>query len=160
MKRSGFKRKTYERAPQPLYAPMDPSVAARVKMGPVEAAAPVPKSEPQRNARLLSMARGMPCLLALPCCNHDTATTVAAHSNQAKHGKAGARKADDQYSVWACFACHNWLDQGSAPQEEKTEAWGSAYERQVISWRAIADSHAYPEADRRAARWALERVSE
>lgn len=161
LRRSGFKKASYQRAPRQPLQPISPEVAARVRMDRAEqAAAPVPKTEPQRNPRLLAMARGKPCLLALPCCNHDPATTVAAHSNQSKHGKAGARKADDCFVVHACYACHTWLDSSGAPQEEKVAAWDAAHARQVTWWHAIANSYAHPGADRRAARWALERLED
>jgi hypothetical protein len=39
-------------------------------------------------------------------------TTVAAHSNWGEHGKGKAIKAEDSYSVWACWRCHQMLDQG------------------------------------------------
>lgn len=161
MKRSGFKKASYQRAPRQPLEPISPEISARFKAVPVaQEVTAVPKSEAQRNPRLLAMARGKPCLLALPCCNHDPATTVSAHSNQSKHGKAGARKAEDQYTVWGCFACHSWLDQGGAPQEEKVAAWDAAHARQVIWWQAIANSYSHPDTDRRAARWALERLDD
>lgn len=158
MKRSGFAKKEYTRPPRSALQPIAPELAARIHSGPVAASAPIPKTEAQRNPRLLAMARGMPCLLMLDCCNHDSATVVAAHSNQAKHGKAGARKADDQNSVWACSACHQFIDQGPAPKAEKFAAWDEAHERQAHAWELLAASTGTPEADRRAATWALERI--
>lgn len=102
------------------------------------------------------MARGMPCLLRVPgVCTHDRATVVCCHSNLSIHGKAGARKADDHYSVWGCAACHRWLDQGPAPRAQKAAAFMAAHLAQVLEWRAIAyDSSSAPR-DRSAALWAL-----
>ena len=68
------------------------------------------------------------------------------------------RKADDQYSVWACHVCHDWLDQGKATQEEKIEVWEDAFTRQVEEWIRIANDPSETESARRAAQWALDRV--
>ncbi len=123
-------------------------------------AASVPKTEPKRNRALLDLARGMPCLLRLPgLCQGGTETTVAAHSNQAIHGKAGARKADDQYSAWACMACHCWLDSGPAPRTEKDRAFERAHLRQVEAWRVIAIDSKRSQRDRDAAQWALSQLN-
>lgn len=70
-------------------------------------------------------------------CSNDTSTTVAAHSNQSKHGKGMGMKAEDCYSVWACHCCHTWLDQGNAAQEDRVRAWDWAFERQIREWRSI-----------------------
>ena len=119
-----------------------------------------PKPAHQQNRRLLDLARGMPCLMRMPgICNRDPETTVAAHSNSRAHGKAGARKADDQYSVWSCHACHTWLDQGPAPRAQKDAAFMRAHLDQVLMWRAIATDNRRPDADRRAARWALDHLN-
>ncbi len=76
-----------------------------------------PKEPRQRNPTLLNMAKGEPCLLRVPgVCNGDSDTTVAAHSNQSAHGKGKAMKAHDWASVWACSACHMWLDIGVSPE--------------------------------------------
>ncbi|WP_225784677.1 nuclease domain-containing protein [Xenophilus sp. Marseille-Q4582] len=120
----------------------------------------IPKTEPQRNRALLDLARGAPCLLRIPrVCNDDRETTVAAHSNLGQHGKAGARKADDQYSVFACARCHSWLDGSySATLEQKREAFLMGHARQVHAWRKVAADAGRPERDRAAARWALDRI--
>lgn len=122
--------------------------------------AAAPKTQAHRNPHLLTMARGMPCLLQVPgvCCR-DSATVVCCHSNLGIHGKAGARKADDQYSVWGCTTCHAWLDQGPAPRARKEAAFMSAHLRQVLAWRAIATDPSAAPRDQAAAQWALERLS-
>jgi hypothetical protein len=122
-------------------------------------AAADPKSEPYRDPALLDMARDQPCMLLVPgVCNHRTDTTVAAHSNLSIHGKAGARKADDCYSVWGCAACHFWLDFGKAASAQKDMAFQLAHARQVLAWRLRAMDPNEPERFRRAARHALERL--
>ncbi len=116
-----------------------------------------PKTAPKRNRALLDLARGMRCLLCVPgICQGGTDSTVACHSNLSIHGKAGARKADDQYSVWGCMACHRWLDQGPAPSDVKEMAFMLAHIDQVLEWRHIAvgpDGKA-----QRAAAWALDEL--
>ena len=163
MKRSGFKRQAAPRAPRPVYQPIPPVPGRIVRMAAINDAdfAPAPKSEPHRNRALLDLARGMPCLLRIDgICRDDRETTVAAHSNLGQHGKAGARKADDEYSVFACARCHQWLDSSySATFEEKAQAFELAHARQVHAWHKIADDPGRPERDRAAARWALEHLA-
>lgn len=120
----------------------------------------VPKPQERRNPHLLAMAKDMPCLLAIAgvCLGHNSQTSVACHSNFSRHGKGGARKADDHYTVWGCMACHRWLDQGPAPIEEKQAAFDLAHQAQLIAWADIAcDScHIYSPQERKAAQWALD----
>lgn len=124
------------------------------------AARPRPKPKAHRNAHLRDMARGMPCLLQIRgVCTHDRDTVVCCHSNLSIHGKAGARKADDHYSAWGCAACHQWLDQGTAPRAQKYGAFMAAHVRQVDAWRAIAYAPDSERRDRAAALWALERLN-
>ena len=124
-------------------------------------AASIPKTPRREIPHLLAMARGRPCLFRIAdVCNHDPETTVAAHSNWPEHGKAMARKADDCYSAWCCFACHTWLDSGPADGEVKKLAFLAAHLEQVGEWRAIAAGLAdgTPK-DRAAAALALEHLN-
>lgn len=157
MKRSGFARKVYERAPAaPLRRVERSGVIARISA----TVSAIPKTEAKRNPHLLDMARGKPCLLRISdVCNFDHETTVACHSNLGLHGKAGARKADDCYSVWGCSACHEWLDHGRADQVNKQLAFMMAHLAQVCEWRAIASSAAADPKDRAAAQWALDHLN-
>lgn len=152
-----FARKPYERKPQPLYAPMH-RTGSYAKPAP---AAAIAKTEPKRNPHLLSMARGQSCVLKVPgICNGDRPTVVAAHSNLSIHGKAGARKADDQYHVHACSACHQWLDQGPAPAAIKECAFMAGHLWMVDMWRGIVAGFldGTPK-DRAAAQWALDQLN-
>lgn len=120
-------------------------------------AAADPKPVEYRNSALLEMAKDRPCLLLVPAvCNHRVDTTVACHSNLSIHGKAGARKADDQYSVWGCAACHYWLDFGKARAEQKAGAFMLGHANQVLAWRFVATDPQEPPRARRAALWALQ----
>lgn len=177
MKRSAPLRRTGFQRRQPKTIGFDlaraPSVTVLVRVEPVpgrivrmvavndaDFRGAMPKTEPQRNPALLAMARGQRCLLVVPgVCQPDPATTVACHSNQSVHGKAGARKADDQWHVYGCAACHHWLDQGPAPAEEKVERFGAAHRWMVSIWQDIVAGvlPATPK-ERRAAAWALARI--
>jgi hypothetical protein len=119
----------------------------------------LPKSEPYRDPVLLEMAERKPCLLQVNgVCNGRTDTTVACHSNQSIHGKAGARKADDCYSVWGCAACHAWLDQGPAMASHKEAVFRYAHQRQIECWKVMA-AGMNPERYRKAAARALDRLN-
>ena len=126
------------------------------------AAAAIPKTPRREIPHLLAMARGMPCLFEIKgVCNHDSATTVAAHSNWSEHGgKGGARKADDCFSAWCCAACHDWLDRGPADGAIKKTAFLLAHLDQVLMWRDIASGITNaPAKDRAAAALALEQLN-
>lgn len=120
-----------------------------------------PKTTAQRNPHLLSMASGRQCLMNAPgVCNHNPETVVAAHSNSAMHGKAGARKADDQFSVWACHACHAWYDQGGGAidRELGQRTFIRALLRQTREWARITKDPLSKAKDRAASAWALEQL--
>lgn len=118
-----------------------------------------PKTEPKRNQALLDMAEGRPCLLCpVGKCHCTPGSVVACHSNLGIHGKAGARKADDQYSVWGGDLAHWWLDRSGADAGEKEAAFMRAHMRQVMEWRVVATDPREPERFRKAARWALSQL--
>lgn len=173
MKRTALKRKTplrqrrregadTEREPKPwavalASATLRPLTPGRMGGGTSGEAAP--KSEAYRDPALLEMARDRPCLLMVPAvCSHRVDTTVACHSNLSIHGKGGARKADDHYSVHGCACCHLWLDTSKALGAIKEVAFMTGHARQVLAWRLIALDPDEPERFRRAARRALERL--
>lgn len=121
---------------------------------------PQPKPVEHRNPALLAMARGKRCLLQVPgICNCPPATVVACHSNFSIHGKAGARKADDQYTVWGGGPCHRWLDQpighDGPTKAEKQAVFMRAHLDQVLEWRRIVGDMSYTPRERAAAHWAL-----
>lgn len=142
----GFARKVYMPPPAP---PVRPATRRATMAGTTHAIAP--KTKPWRNRALLDGARDQPCLLQVRgICQGGTDTTVAAHSNLSIHGKAGARKADDCYSVWGCAACHRFLDQGYGTAEEKESAFMAGHARQVLEWRRRATDPSEPLRLRRA----------
>ncbi len=141
-------------APQLVYPATPRAVMARVD-GVVRAC---PKPGPKRNSRLLSMAKGKPCLFRwmADCERHGGTTTVACHQNGHEAQKGGARKADDHRSAWGCAACHNAYDQGAHPRWLKEQVFAKAMDRQIKEWQRIAGDDTEAPADRKAARWALE----
>lgn len=150
-----FKFKKYTSPSAPVTRSKRPGVMARV----IEAIKPQPKTVELRNPTLLQLARGMPCQLRiLNVCNNDRATVVSCHSNWSDHGKAGARKADDCYTVWGCAACHRWLDQGNASGRLKRDVFMFALKyRMRMAWKQIAsDDVHWNDRERAAAQWALD----
>lgn len=135
-----------------------PTAAFRLPAAIGAAPAPArPKTARARNPHLLAMVRGRPCLLLVPgICVGGTDTTVPCHSNLIRHGKGLARKANDQYHVPGCVACHRWLDQGPAPAENKLATFMRAHADQVLHWRAVLADMSLPQRDRDAVRWALD----
>jgi len=95
-----------------------------------------------RDKDLLRLAQGQRCLLNIhPYCDDDEgSTTVACHSNELIHGKGKGLKADDCMSVWGCYKCHTWLDQGPMSKTEKKKMFDKAWFKQVHEWWLIADN--------------------
>jgi hypothetical protein len=95
---------------------------------------PKRSSKPKRpegysDAKLRNACAGQPCYLCYPgvCCGRID-TVVPAHSNEAAHGKGGALKARDRFTLPACFACHHEHDQGTRfDYEYKCARWRAAY---------------------------------
>ena len=99
------------------------------------------KKRAWHDKRMLDACRGQICFLRVPgiCLSRDPEETIVpCHSNFREHGKGGARKADDKFTVPGCMWCHAWLDAGGAPFERKHDVWCRAYSE----WSAIRDSHA------------------
>lgn len=62
-----------------------------------------------RSKKILNSARDQPCTMrVLGICNHDPATTVAAHITL--KGRGVAMKPDDTDIVYACSDCHAVMD--------------------------------------------------
>ena len=83
------------------------------------------------------LCRGQRCYVLIPgVCRNDPQTVVPAHSNQLIHGKGKGIKANDKYTVPACFWCHYEIDQGKTfTKEEKFAFWDEAYAR----WEPVRD---------------------
>lgn len=117
-----------------------------------------PKSPRKQNPALLNLARGKPCIMQITpdCYGVDGSTTVAAHSNELRHGKGRGLKSHDHYSVWACANCHRWYDEGKASKAGKQAAFGAAMHDQVREWVKIAAGGNAKNA--KSAQWALDEL--
>jgi len=105
------------------------------------------------------MAMSSGCNARIPgVCRNIADTVVAAHSNYGEHGKGMARKADDCYVIYACHACHSWMDQGKASAEAKRSEWDLGFARQRKHWRRITEDPLANHKDKAAAQWALDRI--
>jgi len=77
-----------------------------------------------RSKKLLERARLIPCQI----CGCEDGSVVAAHSNQAKHGKGRGIKASDVYIASLCYDCHTMIDQGAGlTREQKNRSWDMAH---------------------------------
>lgn len=156
LKRSSFKRPQIERK-RTVHTPVPPHLRLKAAYARADGAAErVAKPEVHRSNALREMAQDRPCLLLVPgVCTGNHETVVCCHSDFSIHGKAGARKADDQYSVWGCVSCHAWLDQGPASHEEKLSMFLAAHRRQVDHWHRVAADPREKSRFRKAADWAI-----
>lgn len=113
-----------------------------------------------RSQHYRDMARKHGCQMrrAIGCLGEDTSTTVLAHLNAGRHGKGMGIKASDGAAVYACHACHTWVDQGPAPSDEKQQAWVGGLKRQRILLQSIVDSKTALPKDKEVAAEALERI--
>lgn len=96
------------------------------------------KKRSWHDAKMRNACRDQICYLRVPteCRRRDPEETIVpAHSNESAHGKGGARKADDRYTVPACMWCHAWLDSGDAPRALKFATWRRGYRE----WSLVRD---------------------
>jgi hypothetical protein len=59
---------------------------------------------------LRKIARGKPCMIRLPGCNHDRATTVLAHYRLSGYSGIGTKPDDFAFGAWSCSNCHDLVD--------------------------------------------------
>ena len=119
MKRAGFKRSTT--------AALSP-FSGKAALHGTTFKRKAPKKREGHDKRMLAACRGERCYLRVPgVCLLAPETVVPCHSNEQEHGKGMGIKARDEFTVPGCFECHAWLDQGSAPREEKFGVWRAAY---------------------------------
>lgn len=68
--------------------------------------------------KIKDSARDEICTLQVAgVCNHRPETTVLAHIKT--EGGSIAKKAEDYSAVYACYACHTWLDQHKGTKEDE-----------------------------------------
>lgn len=94
----------------------------------------IPKFDYVRSPALLKACREIPC----QNCGRTDGTVVAAHSNQAEHGKGRGIKASDVYVAALCTWCHTDLDQGSRMNRaERVSMWTTAHVRTVAELQRL-----------------------
>ena len=127
-RRTGLTRTAFARKPK---SPFSSLANAKTAMRRTEMKRRVRRPTVEEGSKYLAACRGEPCYLNVTCPWTDWAdpTVVDCHSNQSRHGKAGARKADHEFTVPGCGACHDWLDNGGAPYELKCAKFDDALER-------------------------------
>ena len=79
---------------------------------------------------LRKLAKGKPCLIRLPGCNHDKSTTVLAHYRLAGYSGMG-KKPPDIMGAWSCSECHARVD-GRVKTEHDREVIRLAHAEGVI----------------------------
>ncbi|SIT43694.1 Gp74 [Paraburkholderia piptadeniae] len=131
LQRTQFKRK-------PHHSPFSSLTPRKQRIRNGEVKRRTRKKREWHDAKMRNACRDQICYLRVPalCPQRDPEETIVpAHSNESEHGKGGARKADDRYTVPACFWCHAWLDQGDAPRLLKFRTWRRGYRE----WSLVRD---------------------
>ncbi len=135
MKRTGFKRAEYERAPR---SPLTALQATPNYAGPGEPQ-PDPKREYVRSPKLLQNVGKLGyCYLGM-----HFAPVCACHSNWEVHGKGGHIKADDSRVASGCLACHHELDQGHRLTEAEKQEW--FWTAHVLTVQALLQRGLWPD---------------
>lgn len=82
-----------------------------------------------RNPKILKAAQHAPCMVC-----GSTGTTVAAHSNQSRHGKGMGMKAHDCFVAFLCVKHHSIVDGsiGHLTREESREMWSFAHDKTIL----------------------------
>ena len=104
--------------------------------------APSQKNPSVRMPKLRAASRGAECMMQVPgVCNHDTATTVLAHSNEGDAGRGTGYKGHDWLGVNMCSDCHDFYDGRSLSvasnidaQEIRSLYFDEAWPLQVRWW--------------------------
>lgn len=59
---------------------------------------------------LRKLAKGQDCMIRLPGCNGDPATTVLAHYALSGYTGMGMKPDDFAFGAWSCSSCHDIVD--------------------------------------------------
>lgn len=59
---------------------------------------------------LRELAKDKPCMIRLPGCNGDPATTVLAHYRLSGYTGIGMKPDDYAFGAWSCSNCHDKVD--------------------------------------------------
>ncbi len=124
MKRTGFKRPETSKAFKTSFATKTVlrAKALKTKKKRVTVA---------EGSKYLAACRGEPCYLNVKCGRSDWAdpTVVPCHDNRLSAGKGMGLKASHERTLPGCMLCHQWLDQGPAPREEKFARFDAGFAR-------------------------------
>lgn len=83
--------------------------------------------------KLRASARGQTCTIQIPgVCNHNPETTVLAHAPS--EFKGTATKSHDFHGCFACYACHDTLDQHRLERWEECFYWLRGIQRTQAYW--------------------------
>jgi len=82
-------------------------------------------------SKYLAACRDQPCYVNVLCGRSEWAdpTVVPCHDNRLSSGKGMGLKARNDRTLPGCMHCHQWLDQGPAPREEKFAAFDRGFAR-------------------------------
>lgn len=105
------------------YTPKPKTVVLR-RDPPATMCVPLPKFDYVRSPALLKACRELAC----QHCGTQDGSVVAAHSNQAIHGKGRAVKASDVYVASLCARCHRAIDESkNGSREHRQSEWTAAW---------------------------------
>lgn len=65
----------------------------------------------------------------MSCEKHNDGTIIAAHSNQLRDGKGTGIKAHDFRIAFICNLCHDLIDKGKLPRQDKIDLWENAHRK-------------------------------
>ncbi|WP_167440557.1 hypothetical protein [Paraburkholderia fungorum] len=124
MKRTGFKR------PEPSKA-FKTSFATKTVLRAKALKTKKKRVTVAEGSKYLAACRGEPCYLNVKCARSDWAdpTVVPCHDNRLSAGKGMGLKASHERTLPGCMLCHQWLDQGPAPREEKFARFDEGFAR-------------------------------
>jgi hypothetical protein len=132
MKRTGFKRPTYEAPPAPPIRPVPAELRARITMPRCEQTAkPEPKEGAWRSEAYRREIAGMPC----SACGAPP-PTQAAHANH--RGKGMGMKCSDIFCFPLCPPCHAEFDQGKNYTRDQRRALADDWTLNAIAKLANA----------------------
>lgn len=124
MKRTGFKRPTPSAA-------FKTSFAAKTLLRTRAMKTRAKRATVAEGSKYLAACRDEACYLNVLCVRSDWAdpTVVPCHDNRLSAGKGMGLKANHRRTLPGCMLCHQWLDQGPAPRQEKFERFDAGLAR-------------------------------
>lgn len=84
-------------------------------------------------SKITAFAKGRPCTVRSPVCNHNPETSVWAHINSVRWGSGKGIKSPDLCGCIACSACHDLIDGRLKTNLERDFIRMAAYEAHMES---------------------------